>query len=74
MQLMANDVLRMLDHLGLATVALLGHSMDGAVAYLLAEQQPDRVDGLVVEDAPPPFPWGRPVPERPARQPTATAA
>ena len=67
-QLMADDVLRLLDHLGLAVVTLLGHSMGGGVAYLLAEQRPDRVDRLILEDAPPPFPRNRLVPEQPEGQ------
>ncbi len=65
-QLMADDVLGALDQLGLGTVTLVGHSMGGAVAYLLAMQQPDRVERLVVEDVPPPFRRDRPVPPRPA--------
>lgn len=65
-QLMADDVLRLLDHLDLPEVSLLGHSMGGSVAYLIAEQAPGRVERLIVEDAPPPFVRERPVPERPA--------
>lgn len=64
-QSMADDVLRLLDHLGFAEVTLLGHSMGGCVAYLLAEQSPSRIERLIVEDAPPPFVRERPVPERP---------
>jgi hypothetical protein len=44
----------------------VGHSMGGAVAYLVAMQQPDRVERLIVEDVPPPFPRERAIPERPA--------
>lgn len=64
-QLMADDVLRLLDHLDLPAVTLLGHSMGGAVAYLIAEQRPDRIERLIVEDVPPPFYRDRPIPERP---------
>jgi pimeloyl-ACP methyl ester carboxylesterase len=64
-QFMADDVLRLLDHLGLSHVTLLGHSMGGCVAYLIAEQSPGRVEFLIVEDAPPPFVRERPLPERP---------
>ena len=67
-QLMADDVLRLLDHLGLNHVRLLGHSMGGCVAYLIAEQSPGRVELLIVEDAPPPFVRERAVPERPEGQ------
>ena len=65
-QLMRDDVLDLLDQLGLGKVTLVGHSMGGAVAYLVAMQQPDRVERLIVEDVPPPFPRERAIPERPA--------
>jgi pimeloyl-ACP methyl ester carboxylesterase len=65
---MADDVLHLLDHLGLSQVSLLGHSMGGSVAYMIAEQRPDRVTRLIVEDAPPPFARDRPVPDRPEGQ------
>jgi pimeloyl-ACP methyl ester carboxylesterase len=64
-ELMALDVIGLLDHLGLAAVTLVGHSMGGAVAYLIAQQYPDRVERLIVEDVPPPFPRDRPLPARP---------
>ncbi len=66
--LMRDDVLGVLDALGLHDVVLVGHSMGGAVAYLVAQAQPARIARLVVEDAPPPFPRERPVPERPAAE------
>lgn len=65
-QLMCDDVVAALDQLGLAKVTLAGHSMGGAVAYLVAMQHPDRVERLIVEDVPPPFPRERAIPERPA--------
>lgn len=65
-QLMAEDVLRLLDHLGLTQVTLLGHSMGGSVAYLIAEQSPGHIERLIIEDVPPPFVRERPIPERPA--------
>jgi pimeloyl-ACP methyl ester carboxylesterase len=61
---MRDDVLGALDQLGLQQVVLVGHSMGAVVAYLVA-QEPDRVGRLIVEDAPPPYPRNRPVPERP---------
>jgi pimeloyl-ACP methyl ester carboxylesterase len=51
---MADDVLAFLDTHGLETVDLVGHSMGGAVAQLVAMHAPARVDRLVIEDAPPP--------------------
>jgi pimeloyl-ACP methyl ester carboxylesterase len=65
-RLMRDDVIGALDGLGLDRITLVGHSMGGVVAYLIAEEQPDRVDRLVVEDVPPPFPRDRPPGERPA--------
>lgn len=64
-QLMRDDVVTALDALGLARVTLAGHSMGGAVAYLVTMHRPDLVGRLIVEDASPPFPRDRPVPERP---------
>ena len=64
-QLMRDDVAGALDQLGLGTVTLVGHSMGGVVAYLVAMQRPDRVERLVVEDVPPPFRRDRAIPERP---------
>ena len=63
--LMRDDVLGVLDALDLRDLVLVGHSMGGAVAYLVAQAQPGRIARLVVEDAPPPFPRERPVPARP---------
>ena len=64
-ELMRDDVIAVLDALGLHDVVLVGHSMGGTVAYLVAQAQPERIKRLVIEDAPPPFPRTRPVPERP---------
>lgn len=64
-ELMRDDVLGVLDRLGLHRVILVGHSMGGTVGYLIAEEHPGRVDRLVVEDAPPPYPRDRALPERP---------
>jgi 3-oxoadipate enol-lactonase len=64
-QLMCDDVVAVLDGLGLGQVTLVGHSMGGAVALLAAMQQPDRVARLVVEDATPPYPRDRAIPSRP---------
>jgi len=64
-ELMRDDVLAVLDALDLHDIVLVGHSMGGVVAYLAAQAQPGRVARLVIEDAPPPFPRSRPIPERP---------
>jgi len=65
-RLMRDDVLEVLDQLGLRKVTLVGHSMGGVVAYLAAMRRPDQIERLIVEDTPLPFPRDRPLPERPA--------
>ncbi|MDJ0460158.1 alpha/beta hydrolase [Streptomyces sp. H27-C3] len=52
---MRDDVRAFLDALGLDRVDLVGHSMGGAVAALVAQAYPERVGRLVMEE-PPPFP------------------
>jgi pimeloyl-ACP methyl ester carboxylesterase len=63
--LMRDDVLGLVDELGLDRVTLMGHSMGGAVAFLVAEAQSHRVERLIAEDASPTFPRDGPLPERP---------
>lgn len=58
---MCDDVLDALDRLALSRVTLVGHSMGGVVCYLAAIRQPDRVERLIVEDAPPPYERERPL-------------
>ena len=51
-----DDVIEAMDALGVLAAAVIGHSMGGVVAYLLAATRPDRVRALVLEDMPPPLP------------------
>ncbi|MEV4947895.1 alpha/beta fold hydrolase [Streptomyces sp. NPDC053755] len=44
------DITALLDHLGVAEVALLGHSLGGVNAYQFAARRPERVTALIVED------------------------
>jgi pimeloyl-ACP methyl ester carboxylesterase len=44
-------VVGLLDHLGLESVAVVGHDQGGAIAQLLATGHPDRVTALVLADA-----------------------
>ena len=50
---MMADVLAWLDGQGLPCVALLGHSMGGKIAMLLACRRPERVERLIVVDIAP---------------------
>ncbi len=52
----ADDVAATLDHLGLETAVLAGHSMGGFVVALAGERHPSRVSGLVLVDGGLPFP------------------
>ncbi|MEV6953784.1 alpha/beta fold hydrolase [Streptomyces sp. NPDC051183] len=63
--LMRDDVLGFLDALGLDRVDLIGHSMGGVVAHLVAQRQPHRIARLVLEDVPAPLPREPHPPVRP---------
>ena len=52
-QLMADDVLELMDHQSIAQAAVLGHSMGGKVAMVMALTAPERVAGLAVLDIAP---------------------
>lgn len=53
---MADDVVQLLDRLGLGRASVMGHSMGGKTAMALALRHPGRVDRLVVVDiAPVPY-------------------
>ncbi|MCB0794729.1 MAG: alpha/beta fold hydrolase [Flavobacteriales bacterium] len=49
-ELMAEDVLRLLDSHDLERVSIVGHSMGGKTAMRFAQLYPDRIDKLVVVD------------------------
>lgn len=50
---MANDILHLLDKNDMEKAVIVGHSVGGKVAQMLALQAPDRVEGLVVLDIAP---------------------
>ncbi len=51
-ELMRDDVIGVLDILGADRTDLIGHSMGGTIAWLVAQAQPDRLAHLVVVDTP----------------------
>ncbi|MGW7437042.1 alpha/beta fold hydrolase [Streptomyces sp. NPDC054849] len=65
LELMRDDVLGLLDALGLDRVDLAGHSMGAVVAHLVAQSAPHRVVRLVLEDVPAPLPREPVAPVRP---------
>jgi pimeloyl-ACP methyl ester carboxylesterase len=65
---LAEDVVAALD--GVDVVDVVGHSMGGFVATLLATRIPQRVRRLVLEDAPVPPRDGPPLPDEPPERPT----
>ncbi|WP_405595152.1 alpha/beta fold hydrolase [Streptomyces sp. NBC_01410] len=65
LELMRADVVGFLDALALDRVDLIGHSMGGIVALLLAEDHPRRVNRLVLEDVAVPRPRAKTTPARP---------
>lgn len=55
-ELMCEDLLHFANAMNLDQFTLIGHSMGGTVSYLFSEAFPSRVERLIVEDTPPPFP------------------
>lgn len=62
---MRDDVIALIEPLGLREVILVGHSMGGIVACLVAMTRQDQVARLIVEGAAPPFHRDHPIRERP---------
>nr|WP_260472109.1 alpha/beta hydrolase [Bacillus canaveralius] len=55
-ELMCDDLLHFANAMNLERFTLIGHSMGGTVSYLFAEKYPSRIERLIIEDTPPPFP------------------
>jgi esterase len=53
-ELMAQDLAQLVDRMVLDGFTLIGHSMGGTVASRYAEEGPDRLGRLVLEDTVPP--------------------
>ena len=52
-QFLLDDVLKLMETLGVEQTILCGHSMGGRVAYILASQHPERVSRLVIVESNP---------------------
>lgn len=52
---MMEDIIELMDDLGLAKAHLLGHSMGGKAVMNLAQQHPERLDKLIVADIGPKY-------------------
>ena len=52
-QVMADDIIELMDHLGLDQIDLMGHSMGGKVSMLVAMQHPERIQRLILVDIAP---------------------
>jgi pimeloyl-ACP methyl ester carboxylesterase len=71
LELMRDDVIGFLDAVGVERCVLIGHSMGGVVAALVAEAAPHRLTRLVLEDAMVPRPGSlRRPPLPPPEEPT----
>ena len=55
-ELMCDDLLHFANAMNLGRFTLIGHCMGGTVSYLFSETFPSRIERLIVEDTPPPFP------------------
>jgi len=52
-QILLDDVLKLMETLGVEQTVLCGHSMGGRVAYMLASQHPERVSRLMIVESDP---------------------
>lgn len=50
---MADDVIRYADNKNIDRFTIIGHSMGGKTAMTLATLHPERIDGIIIVDAPP---------------------
>lgn len=62
MDAFTDDVVRLMDEIGVLAAIVIGHSMGGLTAYQLAATQPERIRLLVLEEMPPPDPATPPRP------------
>ncbi|MFF0502256.1 alpha/beta fold hydrolase [Streptomyces fimicarius] len=61
-EMFRDDLHAFLEARNLAGATVVGHSMGGVAAYLLAQREPDLIGRLIIEDAPPLYPLDPPRP------------
>jgi pimeloyl-ACP methyl ester carboxylesterase len=71
-ELMRDDVVKLMEQLGILAAIVMGHSMGALTAYELAATRPELIRLLVLEEMPPPDPANplQPIPQR--RDPSAS--
>jgi pimeloyl-ACP methyl ester carboxylesterase len=52
---MVADIMALADHFGIAKFTLVGHDWGGAIAWMAALNHPDRIERLIIINAPHPF-------------------
>lgn len=62
MDAFTDDVVRLMDEIGVLAAIVVGHSMGALTAYQLAATRPERIRLLVLEEMPPPDPAQPPQP------------
>jgi pimeloyl-ACP methyl ester carboxylesterase len=56
-EVLANDVIALIDHFGAAKAAIVGHDWGAGVAWAIAHKYPERVSKLAVLQVPPAAAW-----------------
>jgi pimeloyl-ACP methyl ester carboxylesterase len=62
------DLIALADHFGIGRFTLVGHDWGGAIAWMAALQHPDRIERLVILNAPHPLIFQRSVIDDPAQR------
>ncbi|MBC7790751.1 MAG: alpha/beta hydrolase, partial [Anaerolineae bacterium] len=68
MATLVEDIKQLADHLGAKQFVLVGHDWGGVVAWSFAMTHPDRLEKLVIINAPHPAIFGREIATNPAQQ------
>ena len=68
MRHLLEDLIGLVDDLGLAPFTLVGHDWGGIVSWAFALKHPNLLERLVIIDAPPPFTWNRDLRQSPKQR------